>query len=346
MRLFSHQDDAAAAGRWLARRDRGLTPQEQASFDRWLAADPRHPEAFENLAGPFRALDRARALVSPSAAIDEDFLVRRPIVSRRLRFSVITGGLAAALACGIFLLREFTAQGQIPRADAPIARQESDRLVLPDGSVVELRPGAHVEVAFTEPERRVRLTAGEAYFTVAKNPARPFVVDAGGVAVRAVGTMFAVSRDSAKVEVVVAEGRVRVDDLVKGQSLLAHEPVSPLSADAEILAAGHRVVIPISGGIPTQALAVSISASELGGLLSWRNVWLEFNKKPLAEIAKQFNGFNIHQLKIADAATGAVLVTGTFRPDGEEAFIRLLESSFGVTANSDADGNYVLRKTE
>jgi len=137
-----------------------------------------------------------------------------------------------------------------------------------------------------------------------------------------------------------------VDDSVKGQSLLAPPPVFPLSADAEILAAGHRVVIPLSAGIPSQALAMSVSASELGGLLSWRNVWLAFNKKPLAEIAKQFNSYNIHQLKIADAATGTVLVTGTFRPDGEEAFIRLLESSFGVTANSDADGNYVLRKTE
>ena len=59
---------------------------------------------------------------------------------------------------------------------------------LDDGTVVELNGGAEIEVQFTAAERRLRLVRGEAHFQVAKNPLRPFVVEAGGVAVRAVGT--------------------------------------------------------------------------------------------------------------------------------------------------------------
>lgn len=347
MKISRHNDELeTAAGMWLARRDRGLTSDERQEFEAWLTADPRHRVKLDELEGPFHALDRASGMVPPNAYVDEDFLLRGRPKGRLLRFPVVVGALAtaAAIAFGIFLLHEFPAPRQSSKTAATIAHDEPERLSLPDGSVVELKPGAHVEVAFTNPERRVRLTVGEAHFTVAKNPARPFVVDAGGVAVRAVGTAFTVDREMTKVEVVVTEGRVRVDDSVKGRSLLAVAAVPAESTDPEILAAGHRVVIPMSAGMPVAAPVASVSPAELESASSWRTSWLEFNEKPLADLVQEFNRYNSRQLKIADSVTGTVPVTGTFRPDGEEAFIRLLESGFGITATPDADGNVILSK--
>src|SRR5204863_5888557 len=80
----------------------------------------------------------------------------------------------------------------------------------PDGSVVELNRGAVVSAHFTASERRMRLVSGEANFKVAKDPQRPFVVEARGVAVRAVGTAFNVRIDAVSVEVLVTEGVVNV----------------------------------------------------------------------------------------------------------------------------------------
>jgi transmembrane sensor len=96
-------------------------------------------------------------------------------------------------------------------------------------------------VAFTDAERRVRLAGGEAHFVVAKNEAWPFVVEAAGVAVRAVGTAFAVRVDGAQVDVLVTEGRVRVEQpAVTGQTRVDAAPDSP------IVAASHRAVVSLA----------------------------------------------------------------------------------------------------
>jgi transmembrane sensor len=98
---------------------------------------------------------------------------------------------------------------------------EFQKLALPDGSVVDLNTDSKVDVTFTPSERRVQLAHGEAHFSVAKDPARLFVVEAHGVAVVAVGTAFAVRLRSESVEVLVCEGRVRVNDVRRRVSLLS-----------------------------------------------------------------------------------------------------------------------------
>src|SRR6185312_8533669 len=103
------------------------------------------------------------------------------------------------------------------RTARPVARADSivisqpERKTLVDGSVVELRDTAEIAVDYAGPLRRVTLRRGEALFQVAKNPARPFVVKAGGLEVRAVGTAFSVQIDGAAVDVLVTEGRVSVN---------------------------------------------------------------------------------------------------------------------------------------
>jgi transmembrane sensor len=80
---------------------------------------------------------------------------------------------------------------------------------LPDGSLVELKEGSRIAVDFSAEQRQVRLV-GEAHFQVARDAARPFVVNAQGVMVRAVGTAFSVRVDSDEVQVLVTHGSVHV----------------------------------------------------------------------------------------------------------------------------------------
>jgi transmembrane sensor len=207
-------------------------------------------------------------------------------------------------------------------------------LPLADGSVVQLNTDSAISVRFTATERRVELVRGEAHFQVTKNPARPFIVSAGTVAVRAVGTAFDVRMRPEAVEVLVTEGKVRVDDTAKGQSLLP----TPAAGETPLLIAGERAFIPV--GTPVKlipATVTAVAASEIGQRLAWQARRLEFVATPLSEMVTEFNRYTQHKLVIADARLAQRRFGGTFSAGDNEELVRLLEAEFGVIAEREAN---------
>lgn len=214
-----------------------------------------------------------------------------------------------------------------------------ERLTLEDGSVVELNHGGKLEIDFSSETRRVRLVRGEAHFTVTKNPARPFIVEANGVAVRAVGTAFNVRHSAVAVEVLVTEGQVQVERSI---AVVAASAPTPLAPAPTALVAGERAIVDTTA--PTAQLVVAtVGPTEIAQALSWQGVRLEFAELPLAEVVTEFNLRNRQQLVVDDATTGRLRVGGSFRADNVDGFVRLLEASFGVSAQRRADGALVLR---
>jgi transmembrane sensor len=192
---------------------------------------------------------------------------------------------------------------------------------LADGSLVEFNQGAEIAVDFSPELRNVDLLKGEAHFEVTRDTSRPFVVTAGRVRVRAVGTAFAVRFDAEAVEVLVTEGRVSVDD---GTS--RKETVPP----AEV-AAGFKVVVS-STRDETQVEVRPMTDFDFGERLAWRGRRLEFSGTPLRDAIMRFNTRNRVQLLIGDPSIEDLLVSGIFRADNVEGFVRLMEGSFGVRA--------------
>lgn len=334
------------AADWLARRDRGLSPAEEAAFTQWLARDA-NARAWREIEGPFAALDRvARLRPHDGSAPDPDLLLAAGSPSRRRTWTLLAAGAtAAAIALGLLTVRPHPEAGGTVPAPSIVVRNVPEHVVLPDGSLIAFKAGTLVEPGFTAAERRVRLPAGEAHFTVAKDPQRPFVVVVGQVEVRAVGTAFTIHASTETVEVVVTEGRVRVDDS-GGRNLVAPAETAPGALDA-----GHFVVIPVTpDAVPAPVPAQPATREVLERAESWRSPWLEFGHTPLAEVAREFNRHGARHsnlvLKVADGAAGRVLVSGTFRADSAAAFVRLLESSFGITAVHGTDGSVLLRRAE
>lgn len=201
---------AQAAAQWTVRRDRGLSAAESVEYELWLAADPRHAAAMARTGDAWGRLDRLPDGLA-QGVLEE--------ARRRRRWWRIaaagTGSLAAAAALVlVFFSVKHHGPAEMPAraAAAPLALQAvGPRVVaLADGTEVRLNAGSEIVERFSADERRVELTRGEAHFTVTKDPARPFVVDAGGLRVRAIGTAFNVSRAAARTEVLVTEGRVAV----------------------------------------------------------------------------------------------------------------------------------------
>ena len=216
-------------------------------------------------------------------------------------------------------------------------------MILEDGSTIELNTGAKVEVHYTADMRTVQLVHGEALFSVAKNPARPFIVAAGPVAVRAVGTAFRVALAPREVSVLVTEGKVQVasTSVAPAPAAGAENPGSPAS-DPTMLTAGQQTVIDLTATDLVPAVQ-EVTPAQVERALAWQGLRLEFVDMPLGDVVTDFNRYNRRKLVVADDATAAIVVGGNFRADNVEAFVRLLESGFGVTAFRHGD-EIVLRR--
>lgn len=322
---------------WVLLRDRGLTAAEQDALSQWLVADPRHGQALALQRWGWDELDRLTGLQTSLGAVPDPDLFAPPRRGRAavLRWTAAGALLALTATVAVLLLPRAapeqpvrTVETAVPVAGliVPLQRQAFE-----DGSVVDLNRGAEVRLAWTAAERRVFLVRGEASFTVARDPARPFVVVAGGVEVRAVGTIFNVRLDLAAVEVVVAEGRVKVAG-----------PLAPADA-TPILAAGQQAVVPLAGGA-APAHVVTLSPAQLQTRLAWQPRLLDFTDEPLAAILAEFNRRNDVELTVADPALGALRLSATFRSDNVEGFLRLMESEFGIVTVRTGSRTIVLRR--
>jgi transmembrane sensor len=214
-------------------------------------------------------------------------------------------------------------------------------MALPDGSRVELKDGTRIAVQYSETERRVVLQGGEAHFSVWKDAARPFVVVASGVEVRAVGTAFNVRLGEDQVEVLVTEGRVKVEQVeVAGVAV-------PRIDNPPLVEVGERAVVPLApaNGAPAPSVG-TVTFDDIARELAWQAPRLQFHETPLAEAVAEFNRLNRHQLELAEPALGELRIGGTFRPDNVEGFIRSLEPALGVRGEPAGANRTVLRRVE
>jgi transmembrane sensor len=266
----------------------------------------------------------------------EASLARRRVARRAQARLVTSAFAAAALVAAAFMWQRngSTSDGEAVRS-AFITQPE--RRVLPDGSVVELRHGARVMVDFSDALRRVQLVQGEAHFQVAKNPERPFVVAAGGVEVRAVGTAFAVEFGAKAVEVLVTEGRVSV------ASGLATESVP--AAPWVYLDAGHNAVVDLAPApTVTPPQIAALTPADIGTRLAWRVPRLEFSGTPLAEALALIRRHQPVRVELADASLGEVRVSGILRADNVANLWRLLEEQHGIRVVRQSDDTVVLSR--
>lgn len=206
------------------------------------------------------------------------------------------------------------------------------RQTLPDGSVVELKAGAKIQVDYSASVRRVLLTTGEAHFAVAKNKDIPFVVSAGSVEVRAVGTEFAVELSPQVVDVLVTEGRVAVE---RPGATAAPAPLA-------LLEAGQAVAVELASTTPP--VTIMLQEDQRKSRLAWRVPRAELSGTPLVEVVECFNRHGAVRLRLADPDLGALQLSGVLRLDSPQALLHVLKTDFGLKDERLEDGTILLRK--
>jgi transmembrane sensor len=207
---------------------------------------------------------------------------------------------------------------------------------LRDGSNITLNTDSQIRVALTGAERHIELKQGEAFFDVARDPSRPFVVVAGKQRIIAIGTKFSVQRNGDSVEVVVTEGKVRVEEAsrpLRRNATDTQGATPPRGATAPVFLTAGAIALADEAGVLVQRKSLEEAETHL----SWRNGVLIFRDLSLADAVAEFNRYNAHKIEIADPTVAALKVEGNFRATNADAFVRLLEDYFPIRVVAQED---------
>ncbi|MEA1673100.1 FecR family protein [Nitrospirillum sp. BR 11163] len=313
--MIEHDPIEEQAARWLARQDAGpLDAAVKAGFDAWIATSTRHRVTYLRLEAAWKRADQLRA-AGPAPAMTRAALERAPW--RRW------APMMAAAAVALVVIGPTMDQWDWPfAAGQKFSTGVGDRYTahLQDGSQIELNTNTRLRASIDQTTREVRLDKGEAFFEVVHDDKHPFVVISGDLRIVDVGTKFSVRRDGDRLEVVVAEGAVLVEDMAHPNDV-APTLVTQLSAAV---------------AQPKAIRKSSRSEEQVRDALGWRHGTLVFTDRPLREVAAEFNRYNRKQLVVpAEGPMGDIRIGGSFEATNVDAFARLLHSGFGLKVIDD-----------
>ncbi len=334
------------AAEWFDRlRHEHLPPEQVAAWQRWIGEDDEHRKAFDRLQDAWQRFENVPMppLATAAKRMADPYCGDVPLSDwiepaipasqfRGLRSPVrLAAAVALAVICGGVLWRYLPVAGtnEVSAFETHAAEHRDVRLA--DGTKVSVGAKSLVWVRFQPAMREIVLDRGEAYFDVAKDARRPFVVRAGSASITAVGTAFNVRKTGTRVQVVVAEGAVNVNPDTVAPAL----STSAAAAQPTRLQAGHRW----TADPAVRTTNVSRAAPE--SALAWRTGRLEYVGEPLKYVVADVNRYSKMEISIADPRLGELPVTGTVFEDDIDGWLKSIEQFIPVRVQH-ADGDRVV----
>lgn len=308
---------------WFSKLGSGLASSEDHQrFEAWRRQSPFHAKAYADIEKFWVSLDEPALRVSQQKNSSANSKSSGPVAIRHVtRERWLLGGLALAATW----LAVFYLPGMLRFWSSDYSTQWGERreIVLADHSLVTLNTHTAVSVDFSSERRKISLTEGEAYFEVARDLSRPFIVETAYGAVQVTGTVFNVYAQEKRTTVTVSEGRVRVSSFEGGQGHTVE------------LTAGQQVVGDGSGiGRIIETDARQSSA--------WREDLLVFTMRPLAEVVDELNRYFPGRIIIADPRIKQRIVSGAFDLTRPEEALQAIEKTLGLASLALADNLILL----
>jgi len=308
-----------AASEWVQRLNES---NPQATADQWLqwcGSDPLNLTAFEQMQHIWDAFPEVR-----------DTTYSSPHPASRLKHR----NRLMALAASVVLLVGTTAwlalhYSEVQVLETPVGEQR--RITLADGSHLDLAPDSRVSTRFTLARRDVQLERGQAFFEIAHNAVRPFVVHVNSLTVTAVGTAFDVRMGPSSTVVTVSEGRISV---APGADDAGGAPST--NSEAFRAGVGQRVTFSKSA----HRLSVAIVDPKVAG--SWRDGTLQFMGEPLADVVSAVNRYGARHIAVAPAFQ-QTRFTGTVSPANVRDWFKALEQIYAVEVVDQSPNGILIR---
>lgn len=336
------------AASWFVRLvENDLSLRERREYLAWLKTSSRHVEAlldiyrYHGYGRKAKLNNRIGADPDPGANVipfaprhGGAMLVHdREVQEGRLGI-VKVAAVLAGIVCSLFIIG-FAVKASYFDERVVTGPAQWDKQLLEDGSVLRIGPNTRLQWSFSDQQRTIVLSRGEAMFEVAKDPRRPFIVTTSVGDVRAVGTEFGVSLTSASTAVItVAHGKVAVSKPNHGRFV-----VDDMSAAVATLVADQQLVMSVGQVQPVKQVN---SVREL----QWATGYYEFRGETVSHAVEQFNRRNRLQVVLADPAIGSIpMPFTTVRLNDPESFALMLGARSDVqVAYEDADVIRLMRE--
>lgn len=330
------------AADWLQRLDDPqLKEKDIQAWLEWFSACDANRNAFEELQAlrrRFREMpENYRDALKGRMAADSRSSSGRSRWRQRV-LALAASVCAAALGLGVW----WNVQTNVVTATYAAPAHQHRTVTLQDGSSVVLAAEAIVDVAYSRERRALNIQRGAAYFEVRKDFVRPFIVEAGGVRVTAVGTAFNVQRTADDVTVTVTEGQVSISggagSLPSPAGVGAEDArgEAPPSEQDVLLRVGQRLVLPLAN----DAGATSVVAA--GPESQWEDNRAAFIDAPLSEVLPVINPYASAQLVIDDPRVADLTYTGTIFRDHIDEWVASLPRIYAIRAVPIDDGTITL----
>jgi len=221
-------------------------------------------------------------------------------------------------------------------------------VVLEDGSEVLLDAETEMVVNFSKDTRSLDLKMGRASFSVNHDPARSFVVTAGDVLVRALGTVFNVyKKKKGSVKVSVSEGSVHVSKADSGQKLLVEKveentvkiggsqlsrkklapqrPEKQAMISSVVINSGQEIVV------EEKIYSLGVFDVDIKEIDDWRKGELCFRDTPLSVVIEEINRYLDDKIVIGDKHLNNLEINMVFKIKDKEYFLSTLEATIPIT---------------
>ncbi len=324
---------------------------------RWMDQHESNRLAFESVAQAWHGTPGATALAMPSSeelasdtyegdqSVDEwlagqaatarlNSAENRP-ASWSARVRGWTGLAAASLVIvtmGVLAMNRYLTLHGAQSDMFTTTNGEHIEITLADGSRVWLGPKSNLLVGFTKERRAIRLTTGEAFFSVKKDRSRPFVVQSKGGDITAVGTAFNVRAVADHVTVSVSEGVVTV---------ASNSQLTASRTDAVRVVSGQQITFTAQESIQPLAISQSLTPGERA---RWRDGVLVYRNEPLRDVVMDVARYADKELELSGAAIGDLRYSGVVYEDAVDEWVSALPESFPVKVISEANREIIVAR--
>ncbi len=222
--------------------------------------------------------------------------------------------IAAVLIVGLFFVFSWLYVTRLAGTVKVVAENYPVEVLLDDGTEVTINRNSWIRYKkkFSSSERNVFL-AGEAWFDVARDKSRPFMIDAGSAMVEVLGTSFNVNayKENATVEIIVESGVVVVSSKQDHQEQLVLK-----AGNSGTYNKGHKKLKLIPSSNPNK--------------ISWKTRELFFNSSSLQEVADLVNKVYNTNLVIKNPELASCPITVTFSDQSLDAVLKVLEKTLDL----------------
>ncbi len=289
---------------WMLQIEQGeLSKGEQAAFEHWKAADPRHAVAYANLAQSVQQFDVPRQ-VGAAPQVLRNTLQQKSRRRKALKQIAILAGLT--VGAGLLADRVTPLAGL--RADLHTGTGERRRTLLADGSTLILNARSAIDQQIASGTRQIRLLAGEIQLQVAARADLPFIIQTVHGSAELLGGTLAMALQPARTELVAVQAaQIGV--------------VTRNNTRGEVTGGQH---------LWFDSDRIGTARANAGGETSWVDGYYTAANNTLAEVVAALRPYRTGILRL-DPAVAGLRISGAFPLDDSERALSALASALPIS---------------